>query len=258
MSAKFTTEKVLSVHHWTESLFTIKCTRSAGFRFTNGQFVMMGIEVEGKPLLRAYSMANASHEEELEFFSIKVENGPLTSRLQHIKVGDPILVGSRPTGTLVIGNLKPGKNLWLLATGTGLAPFLSIIKDPETYERFDRVILTHTCRFAKDLAYGNFIREELPNHEFLGEYVKPKLIYYPTVTREPFRNAGRITNLITEGRIFSDLDIPPFDKSRDRLMLCGSPEMLKQTADIVEAMGFEEGNSGEPGDYLVEKAFVVK
>jgi ferredoxin--NADP+ reductase len=219
---------------------------------------MMGIEVDGKPLLRAYSMANASHEETLEFFSIKVPDGPLTSRLQHVKVGDPILVGTRPTGTLVIGNLRPGKTLWLLATGTGLAPFLSVIKDPETYERFDRVVLTHTCRHVADLAYSDFIKKELPEHELLGEYVKPKLVYYPTVTREPFHFTGRITDLIKSGKCFSDLDVPTFDKESDRIMLCGSPEMLKETSDILEGMGFEEGNSGEPGDFLIEKAFAVK
>lgn len=258
MSLKYTTERILSVHHWTKDLFTIKSTRSSGFRFANGQFVMLGIEVEGKPLLRAYSMASANHEETLEFFSIKVPDGPLTSRLQHVRVGDSLLVGTRPTGTLVIGNLRPGKTLWLLATGTGLAPFLSIIKDPETYEAFDRVVLTHTVRTVADLAYSTFIGEELAKHEVLGDLVRPKLRYYPTVTREAFRTPGRITDLITSGKCFSDLDLPPLDKERDRVMLCGSPEMLKETSAILEGMGFREGNSGEPGDYLIEKAFVSK
>jgi ferredoxin/flavodoxin---NADP+ reductase len=259
MSLKYTTERVLAVHHWTDSLFTIKCTRSAGFRFANGQFVMMGMEIDGKPLVRAYSMASANYEDELEFFSIKVQDGPLTSRLQHVKVGDSILVGARPTGTLVVGNLRHGRTLWLLATGTGLAPFLSVIKDPETYERFDRVVLTHTCRRSEDLAYANFIQHELPASPLLGELIKPRLVYYPTVTRESsFKNCGRITDLITSGRAFQDLGLPAFDREHDRVMLCGSPEMLKETAAILEERGFEEGNSGEPGDYLIEKAFVMK
>lgn len=258
MSLKYTNERILDVHHWTDRLFTIKCTRSAGFRFSNGQFVMMGLQVEEKPLVRAYSMASANYEDTLEFFSIKVAEGPLTSRLQHVKVGDSILVGTRPTGTLVIGNLRPGRTLWLIATGTGLAPFLSIIKDPETYERFERVVLTHTCRRVDELAYASFIEHELPSSEHLGELVHSRLIYYPTVTRESFRNSGRITDLIASGKAFADLGLPPFDREHDRIMLCGSPEMLKDTAHLLEARGFEEGNSGEPGDYLVEKAFAVK
>jgi len=258
--ANFTHERVLSVHHWTDSLFTIKSTRSAGFRFENGQFVMIGLEGEGgaRPLMRAYSMVSASHEENLEFYSIKVPNGPLTSRLQYIKPGDTLLVGTKPTGTLIIGNLLPGRTLWLLSTGTGLAPFLSIIKDPETYERFERVILTHTCRSAADLAYGDFIREELPNNEYFGDEVKQKLIYYPTVTREPFVNQGRITDLFRSGKVFQDLDVPPISKEEDRLMLCGSPEMLSETSKLLDAKGLEMGNSGEQGHYLIERAFAPK
>lgn len=257
-ASKYSVETVLDVHHWTDRLFTIRCTRSGGFRFANGQFVMLGIEVNGAPLTRAYSMVSANYEETLEFFSIKVENGPLTSRLQHIKVGDPIYIGKRATGTLTIGNLRPAKHLWLLATGTGLAPFLSIIKDPETYERFDRVILTHTCRNAEDLAYAKFIEHELPTSELLGELVRPRLVYYPSVTREDFRTKGRITDLIQSGQAFRDLGFEPLDRERDRVMLCGNPEMLKETSDLLEARGFQEGNSGEPGDYLIEKAFAVK
>ena len=257
-SSKYTVERVLDVHHWTDRLFTIRCTRSGGFRFANGQFVMMGIEVSGQPLVRAYSMASANYEETLEFFSIKVEDGPLTSRLQHIKVGDSVLVGKRPTGTLTIGNVRQGQTLWLLATGTGLAPFLSIIKDPETYERFDRVVLAHTCRNVDDLAYARFIEHELPSSELLGELVRPRLVYYPSVTREPFRTTGRITDLLATGRACEDLGLPPLDPSRDRVMLCGNPEMLKETSTLLESRGFQEGNSGEPGDYLIEKAFVLK
>ena len=180
--SKFNEERVLSVHHWTDTLFSFRTTRDPAFRFRNGEFVMMGIEVEGRPLLRAYSVVSANYEEELEFFSIKVDNGPLTSRLQHLKVGDPIIVGKKPTGTLVLDNLMPGKNLYLLGTGTGLAPFMSIIKDPETYERFEKVVLVHGCRQVSELAYGETITQDLPNHEFLGEVISAGLIYYPTVT----------------------------------------------------------------------------
>jgi ferredoxin--NADP+ reductase len=258
MAIGYTEERVLETHHWTDKLFTVKTTRPAGFRFNNGQFCMMGLEVEGKPLVRAYSLASANYEETLEFFSIKVPDGPLTSRLQHVNVGDTLLVGKRATGTLTIGNLKPGRTLWLLATGTGLAPFLSVIKDPETYERFERVVLTHTCRRVDDLAYAQFIERELPSDEVLGELIRPRLIYYPSVTREAFRTEGRITDLIASGKAFSDLGLPPLDPSHDRLMLCGSPEMLADTSGLLEARGFVEGNSGEPGDYLIEKAFAQK
>lgn len=255
---KYTVERILEVHHWTDRLFTIRCTRSGGFRFANGQFVMMGLELGGQPLVRAYSMASANYEETLEFFSIKVENGPLTSRLRHVKAGDALLVGRRPTGTLTIGNLRPGKTLWLLATGTGLAPFLSIIKDPETYERFERVIVSHTCRHVDDLAYARFIEHELPANEALAELVRPRLRYYPSVTREAFRTTGRITERLASGRACADLGLPPLDPRCDRVMLCGNPEMLAETAAFLESHGFVEGNSGEPGDYLIEKAFVSK
>ena len=258
MARGYTEETVVEVHHWTDKLFTVKTTRPAGFRFSNGQFVMMGLNVEDKPLVRAYSIASANHEELLEFFSIKVQDGPLTSRLQHVAVGDKVLVGTRPTGTLTIGNLRPGRTLWLLATGTGLAPFLSVIKDPETYERFERVVLTHTCRRVDDLAYRSFIQHELPSDELLGELVRPRLVYYPSVTREEFQTTGRITDLINSGKAFTDLGLPELDPKQDRVMLCGSPEMLADTSALLEARGFEEGNSGEPGDYLLEKAFAVK
>src|ERR1700754_1273191 len=189
-------EEVTHVHHWTESLFSFKTTRDSGFRFRNGQFAMIGLEVSGRPLLRAYSLASANFEEHLEFFSIKVPDGPLTSRLQHLKVGDPVLIGKKPTGTLVADNLLPGKTLWLLSTGTGLAPFMSIIKDPDVYDRYERVVLTHTCRFVDELAYKEYITDHLPAHEHIGELIRDKLVYYPTVTREQFANRGRITDLI--------------------------------------------------------------
>lgn len=194
-------QAILSVHHWTDTLFSFTCTRDPGFRFENGQFAMVGLEVNGRPLLRAYSIASANYEETLEFFSIKVPDGPLTSRLQHLKEGDQIFVGKKPTGTLLVDNLLPGKTLWLLATGTGLAPFLSIIRDPEVYERYDKVVLTHTCRFVEELAYRELIQEHLPQHEHLGELIREKLVYFPTVTREEFDNQGRITDLIANGEL---------------------------------------------------------
>lgn len=251
-------ERVLSVHHWTDNLFTFTTTRDPALRFKNGQFVMIGLPVEGKPLLRAYSIASANYEETLEFFSIKVQNGPLTSRLQHLKVGDEVIVGRKPTGTLLVDYLVPGRRLYLLATGTGLAPFLSLIKDPETYENYDKVILVHGVRTVAELAYRELIEEELPNNEFFGELVLEKLIYYPTVTREPFHNQGRITDLITSGKLFADLDLPPLNKEDDRVMLCGSPQLLDDMRVILRERGFEEGSTTEPGDFVIEKAFVEK
>jgi len=249
---------VLDVHHWTDTLFSFKTTRDPGFRYLNGQFTMIGLEVEGRPLLRAYSLVSANYEENLEFFSIKVPNGPLTSRLQNLKVGDQVLVGRKPTGTLILDNLLPGKNLYMLSTGTGLAPFLSLIKDPEVYERFDKVILTHTCRKVDELAYAEIITQDLPANAFFGDAVREKLIYYPSVTRDEFHTKGRITELIENGQLFRDLGLAPFDPANDRLMLCGSPDMLKDCAAMLEAKGFEEGNHSEPGHYVIEKAFVEK
>ena len=257
-SGAFLEETVLSVHHWTDTLFSFTTTRDPGFRFRSGQFVMIGLMVDGRPLLRAYSVASAFYAEHLEFFSIKVQNGPLTSRLQHLKVGDTVLVGRKPTGTLLLDNLKDGRNLYLLATGTGLAPFLSTIRDPETYERFDKVIVTHGVRTLGELAYRALIEDELPNDELLGEYIKPKLVYYPTVTREPFRNQGRLTDLIASGKLFTDLGMPPFNKEHDRVMLCGNPGIIADVPHYLKSIGFEEGNTGEPGDYVIEKAFVEK
>jgi len=249
-------QTVLSVHHWTDTLFSFTCTRDASFRFENGQFSMVGLEVDGKPLIRAYSMASANYEENLEFLSIKVQDGPLTSRLQHLKVGDQVLIGKKPTGTLVIDNLLPGKVLWLLSTGTGLAPFMSVIKDPEVYERYDRVVLTHTCRFIDELAYKEYITQSLPNHEHIGELISEKLVYYPTVTRQEFANRGRITDLIENGKLFEDLGLQPFSVENDRIMLCGSPHMLKDTRELLNSRGFEEGSHSKPGHYVIEKAFV--
>ncbi|MDB4041923.1 ferredoxin--NADP reductase [Methylophilaceae bacterium] len=257
--SKYSTEKVLSVHHWNDTLFSFKTTRQQGLRFENGQFVMIGIEVDGRPLTRAYSVASPNYEEHLEFFSIKVPNGPLTSRLQHLKVGDDLLVSRKPTGTLVIHDLKPGKNLYLLGTGTGLAPYMSLIQDIEMYERFEKIILVHGVRTVNELAYADFIENELPNNEFFGEEVKNKLIYYPTVTREEFRNRGRLTNLITSGKLFTDIGLPPINPKEDRAMICGSAEMLKDTEEILDSLGFEVSpRIGQLGDYVIEHAFVEK
>src|SRR5690554_5813893 len=186
--SKFALEEVLSVHHWNDTLFSFRTTRDRGLRFKNGQFVMIGLEVDGKPLMRAYSIASPNYEEYLEFFSIKVPDGPLTSRLQHLQVGDNIKVSKKPTGTLLVDDLLPGKHLYLLGTGTGLAPYISLIQDPEVYERYEKVVLVHGVRFVSELAYADFITNELPKNEFFGDLVKEKLIYYPTVTREPFTN----------------------------------------------------------------------
>lgn len=254
--AAFITEHVLSVRHWTDKLFSFTTTRSNTLRFKNGHFIMIGLEVNGRPLMRAYSIASANYEEHLEFFSIKVPDGPLTSLLQHLKVGDPILMSTKPTGTLVTDYLLPGKRLYMLSTGTGLAPFMSIIKDPETYEKYEKVILIHGVRNVNELAYDDFITRELPQNEFFGDEVKDKLLYYPTVTREPFRNQGRITDLMISGKLFTDLGMPPMNLEEDRFMLCGSPQMLKDTCAIFDEKGFVETRHGNAGHYAIERAFV--
>ena len=255
----FAVENVLEVRHWNDGLFSFKTTRDPGFRFRAGQFVMIGLEVEGKPLMRAYSIASPSWEEHLEFFSIKVPDGPLTSRLQHIQVGDRILMSRKPTGTLVLDDLNPGKRLYLLATGTGLAPFLSLVTEPETYERFEQVIVVHGVREVADLAYRELFERELFEHEYLGDMVRGKLLYYPTVTREVFRNTGRITDLIESGELTQRLGLPSLDPANDRLMLCGSPQMLADTARLLDERGFTVSpRTREPGDYVIERAFVER
>ena len=254
--SNFNQELVVSVHHWTDRLFSFKATRNPAFRFRSGQFTMIGVEIEGRPLLRAYSLASANYEDQLEFFSIKVADGPLTSRLRRLREGDPILVSRKATGTLVLDNLSPGRNLYLLATGTGLAPFLSLIKDPETYERFERVVVVHGCRWAAELAYGDFIAKEMPEDELVGDSVREKLTYYPTVTREPFRHNGRISLLMETGQLFADIGLPDPDPSADRFMLCGSPNMLGDLTTILKGRGFGEGSQSTPGHYVIEKAFV--
>ncbi len=255
MSA-FQEETVLSVHHWTDRLFSFSTTRDPTLRFSNGHFTMIGLRLEsGKPLLRAYSIVSANYENHLEFLSIKVPDGPLTSRLQHIKVGDKVVVWRKPTGTLLINYLLPGKRLYLIGTGTGLAPFLSIVRDPETYERFEKVILVHGVRDVAELAYRDFITNELHVHEFLGEMVTDQLLYYPTVTREAFVNQGRVTTLLETGKIQTDLGLPSLDPAHDRVMLCGSPEMLRDLKQLLEKRGFVEGNTSRQGDFVIERAF---
>jgi ferredoxin/flavodoxin---NADP+ reductase len=254
----FQTETVLSVKHWTEQLFSFTATRDPGFRFQNGQFAMIGLEIDGRPLVRAYSMASANHEDALEFFSIKVADGPLTSRLQKIREGDSILVGRKATGTLITGNLIPGKRLLLLATGTGLAPFASLIKDPDIYDTYETVILAHGCRQVSELAYGEQLVENLRKDELFGPMVEGRLIYYPTVTREPFRNRGRVTDLVESGQLFADVGLPPLDLQTDRVMLCGSPAMLDELRAMMRERGFVEGNHSDPGHFVIEKAFVER
>jgi ferredoxin--NADP+ reductase len=252
-------ERVLSVRHWNETVFSFATTRDSSLRFENGHFVMVGLMVDDKPLMRAYSIASANHEEYLEFLSIKVTDGPLTSRLQHIQPGDEVLVSHKPTGTLLLRDLKPGKRLYLLGSGTGLAPFMSLIKDPETYERFEKIILVHGVRYRSELAYRDFIEWELTHHEYLGQQVRNQLVYFPTVTRERFRSQGRITSLIESGKLFEQTHMPPLDPVTDRVMICGSPAMIADLSKLLDARGFHlSAHVGEPGDYVVERAFVAR
>ena len=232
-------ETVLSVRHWNDSLFSFTTTRDRGLRFKNGHFLMLGLEVEGKPLMRAYSVASPNYAEYLEFYSIKVPGGPLTSRLQHLAVGDTVFVSKKPTGT-------------------GLAPFMRIIRDPETYERYEDVTIVHGVRRASELGYSDYIRKELPADEFLGEQVKKQLHYYPTVTREPFENQGRITDLLDSGKLCQDLGLSQLDAETDRVMICGSPAMLNDLVVMLEGRGFREGATHSPAHYAVERAFVEK
>ncbi len=269
MASPFGTETVLDVRHWTDAYFSFTTTRDDGFRFDNGQFVMIGLEVEQadgarKPLMRAYSIASPNWDEQLEFFSIKVQDGPLTSRLQHIRPGDSILIGRKPTGTLLISDVHPGRNLYLLATGTGLAPWLSIAMDPATYERFEKVIICHGVRSEPDLAYRDYITSALPRHEFLGDVIRKKLRYYPAVSREDFRyrgrnHRGRITEQLESGHITEVLGLPPVDAAQDRAMICGSPQMLADLRSVLDARGFNAApRIGTPGEYVFERAFVEK
>ncbi|CAA0101452.1 Ferredoxin--NADP reductase [BD1-7 clade bacterium] len=256
--ANVITETVTAIHHWNDRLFSFKTPRPQTFTFENGHFVMVGLEVEGKPLMRAYSIASANYEDELEFFSIKVANGPLTSRLQNIQLGDKLLLSTKPTGTLVADHLLPGKHLYLLCTGTGLAPFLSIVKDPEIYDRFDKVVLVHGVRYASELAYQPLFDDELPNNPWFGDLVREKLVYYPTVTRESYKNEGRITQLMTSGKLFDDIGLPAPNAKDDRFMICGSPGMLTDTCAILRDLGMHESRHGKQAEFVIERAFAEK
>ena len=256
-SGAFFVETVTWVQHWTSSLFSFRTTRDPALRFSSGQFVMVGLQKEdGKPLVRAYSIASPSWHEELEFYSIKVADGPLTSRLQNIKVGDQVLIGRKPTGTLVLDGLKPGKRLYMLGTGTGLAPWLSLARDPEVYDRFETVVVTHTVREVQDLNYAELFEKDLKEDEILSELIGDKLKYYPTVTREAFRTKGRITDLIESGQFFADLGLPTFNPAEDRVMLCGGPSVLVDLKQQLLDRGYVEGSLAQPGDFVLEKAFV--
>lgn len=249
-------ETVLDVQHYTDRLFRFRMTRPAGFRFRSGEFAMIGLMVGEKPIYRAYSIASPAWDEELEFFSIKVPDGPLTSHLQKIKPGDTVLMRKKPTGTLVLDALTPGKRLYMFSTGTGIAPFASLIRDPETYEKFEEVILTHTCREVSELKYGQDLIEEIKKHEFLSELVGDKLKLYSTVTREDYPFTGRITDLIENGKMFTDLGVPPLDPAVDRGMICGSAAMLKDTKELLEKAGLTEGANNKPSEFVIERAFV--
>jgi ferredoxin/flavodoxin---NADP+ reductase len=251
-------ERVLAIRHYTDKLFSFRTTRSAGLRFESGQFVMIGLEVDGRPLMRAYSMASANYDEHLDFFSIKVPDGPLTSRLQHIRPGDEVLVGSKPTGTLLLGNLAPGRRLYLLATGTGFAPFASILRDPETWERFETVVAVEGCREAAELSFATETVMDVRGHEYLGELAAGKLLYYATVTRDAYHHQGRITDLLRSGAMLGELGLPDLDASEDRVMICGNPGMLAEIKAMLAERGFEEGSSGEPGAFVIERAFVER
>jgi len=253
------TATVLDVHHWSDRLFSFTTSRDPGLRFESGQFLMIGLPEEKKPVMRAYSVASAKWEEQLEFFSIKVPGGRLTTRLQTLQPGDEILLSSKPTGSLLIHDLEPGRNLYLLATGTGLAPFLSIIKDPETYERFERVVVAHGVRYVADLAYHDHLQRELPQHEWLGEWINEQLYYYPSVTREPFRREGRLTHHFQSGRMMEELGVEPLDPAHDRAMLCGGEAMLDEFRSLLDDRGFRAAQHiGDPGQYVFERAFVER
>jgi ferredoxin/flavodoxin---NADP+ reductase len=246
---------VHGIRHWTDRTFSFHCERPASFRFRSGEFVMIGLMVEGKPLVRAYSICSPSWDDTLEFYSIKVPDGPLTSRLQHIREGDAIVMRPKPVGTLVHDALVPGKRLFLFSTGTGIAPFASIIRDPETYEKFDRVVLTHTCREVAELAYGYDLIERIRSHEFLPEIVGDKLTHIATTTREESPAMGRMTDWIRDGRL-AEAAGGALDPDTDRVMICGSMAMLQEHKELCEGLGFAEGSNSQPGQFVIEKAFV--
>ncbi len=250
-------QTVTAVHHYTDRLFSFRVTRPASLRFRSGEFVMIGLMGEnGRPLLRAYSIASPSWDEELQFYSIKVQDGPLTSKLQHIQPGDEVILRPKPVGTLVHDALLPGKRIWFFSTGTGIAPFASLLRDPETYERFDQVILTHTCRDVAELKFGEELIAETLVDPLVGEEASEKLRYYPTTTREESPKMGRITTLLQDGTLFEDLGVTDFGPQNDRAMVCGSIGLNNDLREIFESRGFCEGANSEPGQFVVEKAFV--
>lgn len=250
-----TAETVLNVKHWNDSLFSFSLTRPSTFRFRSGEFIMIGLMIEGKPLLRAYSVASPSWDEKLDFYSIKVPDGPLTSRLQNIKEGDQVLLGKKPTGTLVLDALTPGKNLYMLSTGTGIAPFASLIRDPEAYDKFDKLILTHTCRTVDELEYGKQLVKDVMEDPLIGELAREKLVHYTSVTREDYPVKGRITELVKSGKIFDDLGVKRFNAEEDRIMICGSAAMLKDCKQMSLDHGLTEGSNAAPSEFVIEKAF---
>lgn len=250
------TERVLEIQHYTDKLFRFRATRSPAFRFESGQFTMIGLEIAGRPLLRAYSMASATYDEHLEFFSIKVPDGPLTSRLQHIRAGDEILVSAKATGTLLLDNLLPGRRLHLLATGTGFAPFASLLRDPATYERFETVVAVEGCRETAELSFATETIVDVRTSELVGELARDRLRFIATVTREPYHRTGRITDLVASGALGRELGLPGLDPAADRVMICGNPAMLHEIKQRLEGEGFVEGSSGEPGHFVIERAFV--
>ena len=254
-----TQETVLSVKHYTDRLFQFEITRPASFRFRTGEFVMIGLpktEEQKRPLMRAYSIASPSWDDKLEFYSIKVEDGPLTSRLQKIVKGDTVLLSRKPVGTLVLDALLPGKRLWMFSTGTGIAPFASLIRDPETYERYEEVILVHGCREAGELTYGQELVKNLVNDPLVGEMVDGKLKHITTLTREDHPLTGRITTLIETEKLFDVASTPILNPADDRVMICGSIDMINDTKAIVETYGLKEGSNSQPAQFVVEKSFV--
>lgn len=249
-------EKVVSVMHYTDRLFSFRITRPQSFRFRSGEFVMIGLPNAEKPVFRAYSIASPAWDDELEFFSIKVPDGPLTQHLQKIQPGDTILMRQKATGTLVTDALTPGKRLFMISTGTGIAPFASLVRDPDTYEKFEEVILTHTCRDHAELRYGEELFDQAANDPLIGEVAAGRLTHYATTTREISPRMGRITRLIENGKLCADLDLPPLDPATDRVMICGSMAMLKDVKELVESLGFTEGSLSNPAEFVVERAFV--
>jgi ferredoxin--NADP+ reductase len=249
---------ILSVHHWTDRLFSFTTTRDPSFRFLSGQFAMIGLRTEAAPIMRAYSMVSPNYAEALEFLSIKITGGPLTSRLKFVQPGDKLLLGGKSSGTLLTSNLLPGRRLFLISTGTGLAPFMSIIRDPEVYEKYERVVLVHNCRTVEELAYRDLLTSELHTDEWIGAEVAQKLTYIPIVTREPFGNMGRVTDWMRDGSLFGTLGPAAQHLAGDRFMVCGSPQMLAEFCSIMDSWGFAEGSSNRPGRFVIERAFVDK